>query len=74
MDIVQLRQICCDRLAEGGKTIMLITESTRLLKTRGPIGELLCVNSKNQKVVLFDVNKILDFLDKEEKKERKRGI
>ena len=64
MEIKELKQFCCDRIANGHKTITLETESTRLLVNHGPIGELLCINKQGKHVVLYDALKVLKFLDK----------
>ena len=64
MEIKELRQYCCDRIAKGHKTIILETKSTRLLVSHGPIGELCCINKRGNHVVLYNVFKVLQFLDK----------
>ena len=71
MEIKELKQFCCDRIANGHKTITLETESTRLLVNYGPIGELLCINKRGKHVVLYDALKVLQFLDKLENQEIK---
>ena len=71
MDIKELKQFCCDRIANGHKTITLETESTRLLVNHGSIGELLCINKQGKHVVLYDALKVLKFLDKLENQELK---
>ena len=67
MNLEQLRQACCERIADGHKTIILETESTRLLVSHGPIGELLCINSRGKHAVLYDAMKVLQYVIKLEK-------
>lgn len=67
MNLEQLRQACCERIAGGHTTIILETESTRLLVSHGPIGELLCINSRGKHAVLYDVMKVLQYVVKLEK-------
>ena len=74
MEIKELKQFCCDRIANRHKTITLETESTRLLVSHGPIGELLCTNKRGKHVVLYDALKVLQFLDKLENQEIKSKI
>lgn len=62
MNLEQLRQACCGRIADGHKTIILETQSTRLLVSHGPIGELLCINPSGKHVVLYDVVKVLRYV------------
>jgi nitrate reductase beta subunit len=61
MEIKELKQFCCDRIANGRKTITLETESTRLLE-------------RGKHVVLYDALKVLQFLDKLENQKIKSKI
>jgi len=67
MKLEQLRQACCDRIADGHKTIILETESTRLLVSHGPIGELCCINSSGKHVVSYDAMEVLQYVIELEK-------
>lgn len=64
MDVHILRNACLDAMDQG-QCIILVTKSTRLCGKRGPIGELRCVNAKGEKVVEFDAEKVLKFIDRE---------
>ena len=66
MRVEELKQACRDKIASGGKALVLVTNSCRLCGRRGPIGELLCENSDGSKVVRFDAAKVLAFIEREE--------
>jgi hypothetical protein len=67
MNLQELRRACCSQIADGHKHIILETESTRLLVSHGPVGELMCINSKGKHVVLYDAMKVLQYVIKLEK-------
>lgn len=62
MNVVDLISACRAAIDNGSGSITLVTRSTRLFGTRGPIGELLS-DDGNRKVVRFDARKVLKFVE-----------
>ena len=67
MTIDELKQACQNALDSGSQSVILVTASTRLFRTKGPVGELLCENRNGARVVRFDAAKVLRYLEKAEK-------
>lgn len=67
MTINELKQACQSAIESGSQSVVLVTASTRLFRTRGPFGELLCENRNGARVVRFDAAKVLKYLEKVEK-------
>ena len=64
MTIDELKQACQSAIDSGSQSVVLVTSSTRLFRTRGPVGELLCENKNGERVVSFDAAKVLKYLEK----------
>ena len=66
MNVDELKQACRDAIARGERHIVLVTASVRLCGRRGPVGVLVCVNAKHEKVVRFEAAKVLKFVEANE--------
>ena len=71
MKLDTLAKKCFDNLDMGIDCVVLVLpwqgrgDRLRLLKTRGPFGELLCENPAGETVCRFDAKKILKWIEKE---------
>lgn len=66
MTLDELKQACQTAIDSGSQSVILVTASTRLFRTRGPVGELLCENRNGARVVRFDAARVLKYLAKHE--------
>ena len=66
MSVDDLKEACRRSIACGVGSVVLVSKSTRLCGRRGPIGELVCVNSLGEKLVRYDAAKILKFVEENE--------